>query len=404
MNVLCTQIGSRQRYRIPASLHRSGTLAALLTDFWVPLGSTFQRLGGYLGKGVVRRASERFSADIPNYKVRVLFGAAWRAVLATSGKSLGAEDSAKAAAYFGKACVRWCKLLEHDTVFAFAGSSLEVINYEKHIGNAVIVDQVDTGKELEDTIAEEVHRFDHRCDTYYQLPTWYYERLREEWNLADRILVNSAWTKRCLANYGVGADKIDIVPLWVPALTIRPRVKELNRAPLKVLWVGRLCLGKGLVYALEAARLLENAPIEFTFVGRPAIELSQLSWPSNCTVVSHLPASEMHVLYNSHHVLLFPTLSDGFGIVQLEAISHGLILIATERCGQVAEEGRSGFVVPIRDGRAIAERLSCLISQPAMVGEMSCFALDRALQFTEAQVFPHVVECFESARRQLAVS
>lgn len=38
MKVLCTQIGARQYYEVPARLSLAGQLALLVTDFWNPLG------------------------------------------------------------------------------------------------------------------------------------------------------------------------------------------------------------------------------------------------------------------------------------------------------------------------------------------------------------------------------
>jgi glycosyltransferase involved in cell wall biosynthesis len=43
---------------------------------------------------------------------------------------------------------------------------------------------------------------------------------------------------------------------------------------------------------------------------------------------------------------VLPTHSDGFAITQLEAMAHGLPVIATLNCGEVVEEGRNGWIIP----------------------------------------------------------
>lgn len=53
-------------------------------------------------------------------------------------------------------------------------------------------------------------------------------------------------------------------------------------------------------------------------------------------------------------MFLFPTLSDGFGLTQLEALGHGLPVIASEFCGRVVESGRNGVVLPELTAEAVA--------------------------------------------------
>jgi glycosyltransferase involved in cell wall biosynthesis len=63
-----------------------------------------------------------------------------------------------------------------------------------------------------------------------------------------------------------------------------------------------------------------------------------------------------------HDVLVLPSLFEGFGLVLVEALSQGLPIIATSHTGapDIIEDGREGFIVPIRSSEAIAEKLECL--------------------------------------------
>jgi glycosyltransferase involved in cell wall biosynthesis len=80
-------------------------------------------------------------------------------------------------------------------------------------------------------------------------------------------------------------------------------------------------------------------------------------------------------------VLLFPTLSDGFGLVQVEAMAHGLPVIATPCCGEVVQDTRNGFIVPPRDSDAISDRLLTLLEQPDLLARMSAAAYSRSRDF-----------------------
>ena len=73
-----------------------------------------------------------------------------------------------------------------------------------------------------------------------------------------------------------------------------------------------------------------------------------------------------------HDVFVFPSLFEGFGLVILEAMSQGIPVITTLHTAgpDVIEEGRSGFIVPIRSAQAIADRLNLLAGDRALLAEM----------------------------------
>ena len=93
-------------------------------------------------------------------------------------------------------------------------------------------------------------------------------------------------------------------------------------------------------------------------------------------------------LYQANDVFLFPTLSDGFGMTQLEAMSHGLPVIATDRCGSVVQHGVSGLLVPPADTRSIVEALAMLKSDPNRLEALSNAALARSQEFTSERIWP----------------
>jgi glycosyltransferase involved in cell wall biosynthesis len=79
---------------------------------------------------------------------------------------------------------------------------------------------------------------------------------------------------------------------------------------------------------------------------------------------------------------VLPTLSDGFAITQLEAMAHGLPVIATPNCGEVVSDGVDGFVVLTRDAEALAQTFRRYLAQPELLRSQSAAALVKARQFT----------------------
>ena len=83
-------------------------------------------------------------------------------------------------------------------------------------------------------------------------------------------------------------------------------------------------------------------------------------------------------------MLVFPSLFEGFGLVVTEALSQGLPVITTSHtCGpDVLTEGQDGFIVPIRDPQAIAEKLELLHRDRERLRAMSEAARKKAETLT----------------------
>jgi glycosyltransferase involved in cell wall biosynthesis len=82
-------------------------------------------------------------------------------------------------------------------------------------------------------------------------------------------------------------------------------------------------------------------------------------------------------------VFLFPTLSDGFGLTQLEAQAWKLPVIASRHCGDVVRRGVNGVMLDEVSGQAIADAIrECVMNPPRLLSmsrnaRASSFSLDR---------------------------
>ena len=97
-----------------------------------------------------------------------------------------------------------------------------------------------------------------------------------------------------------------------------------------------------------------------------------------------LPHSQVLAEMEKHDVLVFPSLTEGYGLVILEALSRGLPVITTRNTGgpEVIRDGREGYFVPIRSADAIAEKLAQLAGDRDLLEAMSEAALERAQECT----------------------
>jgi glycosyltransferase involved in cell wall biosynthesis len=81
-----------------------------------------------------------------------------------------------------------------------------------------------------------------------------------------------------------------------------------------------------------------------------------------------------------HDVLVLPSLFEGFGLVILEAMAQGLVVIATPHTAapDLIEDGTDGFIVPIRSPEAIAEKMEMLLGARERLHEMKLAARRKA--------------------------
>ena len=122
-----------------------------------------------------------------------------------------------------------------------------------------------------------------------------------------------------------------------------------------MLFLGSVILRKGVGQLFDAIRMLRNEPVDFTFAGPIGVKIpDEISQLPSVRFLGPVAKATAEKLYCESGVFLFPTLSDGFGLTQLEALGHGLPVIASTHCGQVVEDRVSGLVLPEVSPEAIA--------------------------------------------------
>jgi glycosyltransferase involved in cell wall biosynthesis len=93
-------------------------------------------------------------------------------------------------------------------------------------------------------------------------------------------------------------------------------------------------------------------------------------------------------IYDAHGVFLFPSFFEGFGKAFLEAMTRGLLVVASAEGGacDLIVSGKNGFVVPVGDAAAMAA--ACLAIQRGGVDarQVSGNARQTGLQHTWRRV------------------
>jgi len=92
--------------------------------------------------------------------------------------------------------------------------------------------------------------------------------------------------------------------------------------------------------------------------------------------------------YNELSVYVQPSVTEGFGLPVLEAMAHGRPVIVTEGVGasELITDGLEGFIVPIKDPEAIADKIDYLKKNREMVVEMGKAARKKAEEYPWSKV------------------
>ncbi|RTL33137.1 MAG: glycosyltransferase family 1 protein [Burkholderiales bacterium] len=203
-----------------------------------------------------------------------------------------------------------------------------------------------------------------------------------EYEQADCITVPSTFSVRSFVRAGVPAHKLKLLPYGVNLDLFKP-VGLPDPKRFDVLYVGGMNLNKGIPYLLQAYAQLKHPQKSLTFAGAPSQSLIDRMkvhglWPHDVKLLGHVPQPRLKELMSHSHVMVLASVQEGFGMVLSQAMACGCVVIATEHTGalDLYQDGQAGFIVPVRDGAAIADRMQMLADDPSRRMDMS----QRAIQ------------------------
>ena len=176
--------------------------------------------------------------------------------------------------------------------------------------------------------------------------------------------------------YGATAHTIQVIHSIVPSLfldayqPLKPNAGKL----LKLVSIGRAHWIKGYSYALQAINELKNLgyTIKYQIVGinEPDEELlfliEQFGLIQEVRLLPTMQQTELLKMMQSQDALLLSSLEEGIANAVLEAMAIGLPVISTN-CGGMGEviiPGETGFLIPVRDGKAMAQAVIDLRNMP----------------------------------------
>lgn len=399
--VAIAMMGARRHYAIPRILQNAGMLDRFFTDIHSDTG-WLRFAQSALPKGIrsdsLTRLLERQSPGIPRDKICSF---PWFGLCRTLRSRSARSPSRRLKSYlewnreFGRrVCAYWPE--SATAAYVFNGAGLEILEYARTRNARCFLDQTAAPWAVEETLlTEERERW----------PGWEFEgtkpsdwkpladRESREWDLADVILCGSDYVKESVRSIGGPAEKCVVVPYGIDSETFTPRVREAHDGPLKVLFVGTIQLRKGIQYLMESAQMLQDKGVKIRAIGAARVSPEAMKRIGNVIDLSDaVPRSALRNEYDWADILVAPSISEGSANVCYEALASGLPVITTSSAGSVIRDGIDGFMVPIRNPQAIADRLSMLASDHALLGRLSTNAVQRATDFTWHKYCERLIE------------
>src|SRR5690606_10741799 len=187
---------------------------------------------------------------------------------------------------------------------------------------------------------------------------------------ASRVLALSEQWSRELARIAPRA-RVRTLP---NAVYVRetPRVRD-SSVPLRVLFAGRIGARKGTFDLLAAfARIASRFDATLVCAGDGECDAlmaraAELGISDRVTCPGWLRGPAMNAEFGRACTFVLPSHAEGLPMALLEAMSHGLPVIATPVGGipEVIEHGRNGLLVPPGDIDALERALTSVLEAPA---------------------------------------
>ena len=393
ISVAC--MGSRERYSMPVALHKINLLEKLFTDIYMPSWIASRTPKAKM-PSALRALLSRNHAELPISKVssQYAMGLDFRIKVRNARTLFEKQElSLNYGRIFSSKVAR--SIRNENMLVGFTGESLETFQICKERGIKIILDQVDAGLYEWDVMAHANSKYlDWEfVNTGARWSQNFEKRVKAELDLADEIIVNSQYSKDAMAYWGI-SKKITILPI---ASSVK-RVERVNirKGVLRVLFIGLLSLRKGIRIALEAIdRLVKRGfEIELVLVGESIIKPEKMNTFKGWKYMGPLPNADIPKVIDSCDVLLFPTYSDGFGMVQVEAISRGMPVISTKNSAQIIENNISGFLVEIGSVDEVVTCLERYCVDRELLQKHSINAFERSSRFTSTEYTKLIKEKF----------
>jgi glycosyltransferase involved in cell wall biosynthesis len=208
---------------------------------------------------------------------------------------------------------------------------------------------------------------------------WFYDQL-------DTIFVNSEQYRQSWIERGIDPGKLRILPRGLDTALFNPGRSERDfwkrfgsdDSGVRLLFVGRVSKEKDLDVLVQAFRNLreQNLPVELSIVGHGPYSAALAEILPEACYTGYLSGADLAAAYASSHIFVFPSTTDTFGNVILEAQAAGLPVIVSDVGGprELVTHEVTGLITKARDVSDFTAAIRRLVTDEPLRNEMSAAA------------------------------
>jgi glycosyltransferase involved in cell wall biosynthesis len=204
----------------------------------------------------------------------------------------------------------------------------------------------------------------------------------------EQVIVATNATRDYLVQMGIRPERIKVVPRGVDVEQFNPKKRKTEmwqqyglNGSAKLLYVGRVSKEKNIDHLMSVYDMLrqDGTDVDLAIVGdgpyREELEDRHRD-DKRIVFTGFLEGPQLSEAYASADLFVFPSTTDTFGNVVLEALASGLPAIVTDMGGpsEILEHNRTGYIVPAGNLSAYKRTIKKVIEDPECLTRMSTAA------------------------------
>lgn len=221
------------------------------------------------------------------------------------------------------------------------------------------------------------------------------------------LLLNQRDREYTIEKLGVSPERAHIVANGIPESFLNQPFEPLSEnEPIRIAQVSTYIIRKGVHYGSPALNAILNRHpnVEVSFLGTECPE--ELVYADfdpvvrdRVKVIPRYDHATLPNLLKGHHIKLFPTISEGFGVALVEAMACGLAPITTATPGplEIVRDQHDALVIPCRDSQAIEHSLERLITDRPYLERLRRNAYQTAQSYSWSRIAQQNLALYDKA-------
>jgi glycosyltransferase involved in cell wall biosynthesis len=231
--------------------------------------------------------------------------------------------------------------------------------------------------------------------------SWNY--FRKIYNDCELVYVPSKPILEELESHGF--NKLKYLPHGVDLEVFNPeyysgnwRQKYNLEGKILLLYAGRLVWEKDLKTLAGAYKILKEKrnDVKFIIAGDGPVKEQLMAEMPDAVFLGHVSGIELSTAYASNDIFVFPSTTETFGNVTLEAMASGLAPVCVREGGAygVIEDGKTGLIAKPRDPFDLAEKIETLADYPLKRKKIAYNALNYAKEQSWQKIFQELFRSY----------